>query len=104
MYKDTFKLNQELVELLNDGFFDDIEFKMCVGKDGKLDFDGLLSFWIGLGGRKYTMKYLLKYGGLGSPWVQYDNRDEDEKKYKKLIEENKTWEEAYGKPPKDVLL
>lgn len=104
MYKDRFEMEQELVQLLNDGFFDDIEFKTCVDKDGKLDFKGLSNLWIGLGGRKYTLKYLLKYGKLGPAWVQYDNRDEDEEKYKELIESNKTWEEAFGKPPKDVLL
>ena len=104
MHKSLHELDVELHELLAKGFFDDAELARYADKDGKIDVDHLFIIWEGMGGRKYTMKYYLKYRNLGNCWVRYDNRDRDEEIFKELIEKGITWKEKFGELSPDIVL
>lgn len=96
----------ELIKLLNDGFFNDAEFfqKAYIDKKGVMDMDGVTRLWASFRGRKYTMKYYMVHGNTIPTWgvpSRYRDPDEAEKVYKACLEEGVTWQEKLKyKPPK----
>lgn len=101
----------ELIQLLKDGFFNDSDFfeKAYVGKNGKVDMESLSRVWEAFKGRKYSLKYYMVNGNTIPTWgvpSKYRDPDEAEKLYKECMEENTTWQDklGYKTPPEGTLL